>query len=120
MTTWLPKSKRPRAAKYRNRKTERDGIVFDSKREADRYTQLRLLERAGKIHGLALQPSFTLVDSRRNALGKVERAVVYVADFLYFEGDSRVVEDAKGVRTPDYVIKRKLMLDRHGITVKEV
>lgn len=120
MTAWLPKSKRPSAAKYRNRKTERDGIEFDSKREAERYTQLRLLERAGKIHSLALQPSFTLVDSRRNAFGKVERAVVYIADFMYFEGESRVVEDAKGVRTPDYVIKRKLMLDRHGITVKEV
>lgn len=103
MTTWLPKSKRPRTAKYRNKKTERDGIVFDSKREAERYAELKLLERSGQIHDLALQPSFTLVDSRRNALGKIERAVVYIADFMYFEGDSRVVEDAKGVRTPDYV-----------------
>ncbi|WP_336235730.1 DUF1064 domain-containing protein [Achromobacter dolens] len=120
MSAWMPKSKRPGVAKYRNKKTAQDGIIFDSKREAARYAHLKLLERAGKIHGLTLQPSFTLVDSRRNAFGKVERAVVYIADFSYFEGDSRVIEDAKGVRTPDYVIKRKLMLDRHGITVKEV
>lgn len=120
MNRWLPKSKRPASSKYRNKRTERDGILFDSEREADRYSKLKLLERSGKIRDLTLQPRFTLVDSHRNADGKVERAVVYVADFRYFEGDCCVVEDAKGVRTPDYIIKRKLMLDRHGITVKEV
>lgn len=107
-------------AKYRNKKTELDGIKFDSKREAARYSQLRLLERAGQIRDLALQPKFTLIDSQRRADGKAERPVVYIADFLYFEGDACIVEDAKGVRTPDYVIKRKLMLERHGITIREV
>ncbi|MFY2995884.1 DUF1064 domain-containing protein [Achromobacter xylosoxidans] len=106
--------------KYRNQKTTLDGIAFDSKREATRYSQLRLLERAGQIRDLSLQPKFTLVDSQRRADGKAERPVVYIADFMYFEGDTCVVEDAKGMKTPEYIIKRKLMLSRHGITVKEV
>lgn len=108
------------AAKYRNKKTALDGITFDSKREAARYSELRLLERAGQIQSLSLQPKFTLVDSQRRADGKAERPVVYIADFMYFQGENCIVEDAKGVKTPDYVIKRKLMLSRHGITVKEV
>jgi hypothetical protein len=108
------------AAKYRNKKTALDGITFDSKREAARYSELRLMERAGHIQSLSLQPKFTLVDSQRRADGKAERPVVYIADFMYFQGENCIVEDAKGVKTPDYVIKRKLMLDRHGITVKEV
>ncbi len=107
-------------SKYGNRKTEVDGITFDSKREAKRYGELRLLEQAGLIRGLSLQPKFTLVPPQRNADGKAERAVQYVGDFLYFEGERAIVEDAKGVRTPDYIIKRKLMLERHGITVREV
>jgi Protein of unknown function (DUF1064) len=108
------------ATKYRNKKTALDGITFDSKREAARYSELRLLERAGHIRSLSLQPKFTLVDSQRRADGKAERPVVYIADFMYFQGENCIVEDAKGVKTPDYVIKRKLMLSRHGITVKEV
>ncbi|OAE52862.1 hypothetical protein A7J71_18000 [Achromobacter insolitus] len=108
------------ATKYRNKKTVLDGIKFDSKREADRYAMLRLLERSGQIRDLSLQPKFTLIDSQRRADGKAERPVIYIADFMYFEGDACVVEDAKGMKTPDYVIKRKLMLSRHGITVKEV
>jgi len=109
-----------RATKYRSKKTELDGITFDSKREAARYAELRLLEKAGRISDLRLQPKFTLIEGQRNADGKAERPVVYVADFMYFEGERCVVEDAKGVRTRDYVIKRKLMLERHGITVREV
>ncbi|AKQ59719.1 PF06356 domain protein [Bordetella hinzii 5132] len=108
------------ATKYRNKKTTLDGVEFDSKREAARYSQLRMLERAGQIRDLSLQPKFTLIDSQRRADGKAERPVIYIADFMYFEGDACVVEDAKGMKTPDYVIKRKLMLSRHGITVKEV
>lgn len=107
-------------SKYRNKKTELDGIKFDSKREATRYSQLRLLEKAGHIRDLSLQPKFTLLDTQRRADGKAERAVIYIADFMYFEGEQCVVEDSKGVKTPDYVIKRKLMLAKHGITVKEV
>ena len=109
-----------KSSKYRNKRTTVDGITFDSKREAKRYGELKLLERADQIRALSLQPKFTLVPSQRNADGKAERPVVYVADFMYFEGEKCVVEDAKGMRTPDYVIKRKLMLERHGITVREV
>lgn len=107
-------------SKYGNRKTKVDGITFDSAREAQRYRQLRLLERSGQIDTLTLQPKFTLIPSQRRADGKAERPVVYVGDFMYREAGQFVVEDAKGFRTPDYVIKRKLMLKEHGITVREV
>lgn len=106
--------------KYGNKKTMVDGITFDSKREAVRYGQLRMLEKAGQIDTLSLQPKFTLIPGQRNADGKAERPVVYIADFMYRENGKLIVEDAKGVRTPDYVIKRKLMLKEHGITVREI
>lgn len=106
--------------KYGNKKTVVDGITFDSKREAVRYGQLRMLEKAGQIDTLSLQPKFTLIPGQRNADGKAERPVVYIADFMYRENGKFIVEDAKGVRTPDYVIKRKLMLKEHGITVREI
>lgn len=107
-------------AKYRNKKTVQDGITFDSKKEARRYAELKMLERAGEIDTLTLQPKFTLIPSQRRADGKAERPVVYVADFMYREGGQFVVEDTKGYRTPDYIIKRKLMLKEHGITVREI
>lgn len=106
--------------KYLNKKTEVDGIVFDSKKEAKRYCELRLLERAGHIDTLTLQPRFTLIPGQRRADGKAERAVVYIADFMYRENGQFVVEDTKGFRTADYIIKRKLMLKEHGITVREI
>lgn len=107
-------------SKYRNKKTIIDGITFDSKKEARRYSELKLLERAGQIDTLTLQPRFTLIPTQRRADGKAERSVVYIADFMYRENGAFVVEDTKGVRTPDYVIKRKLMLKEHGITVREI
>jgi len=106
--------------KYGNKKTTVDGITFDSKREAARYGQLILLEKAGQIEGLVLQPKFTLIESQRNADGKAERPVVYVGDFLYCENGNWIVEDVKGFKTPEYVIKRKLMLKERGITIREV
>lgn len=108
--------------KYGNRKTTIDGHTFDSKREAARYTDLRLLLLAGKITDLMLQPSFELIPKQRRADGKAERNCTYVADFSYVDMGTgeRIIEDAKGVLTRDYVIKRKLMLQVHGITVKEV
>lgn len=109
-----------RRSKYGNKKTVRAGIKFDSKREADRYTQLQMLEKSGAIDSLTLQPKFTLIESQRNEDGKAERPVVYIGDFMYRQGGKWIVEDAKGMKTPDYVIKRKLMLERHGITIREV
>lgn len=108
------------ASKYMNKKTEVDGISFDSKKEARRYAQLKQLEQVGQIQCLTLQPKFTLIPSQRNAEGKAERPVVYVADFMYQENGSCVVEDTKGFKTADYIIKRKLLLQVHGITVKEL
>ena len=88
---------RPRN-KYGNRKTEVDGIVFHSKKEARRYGQLRFLEKGKKITGLACQPSFDLI------VGGVKIAK-YVGDFIYFEDDQCVVEDVKGFETPVFKIK---------------
>lgn len=106
--------------KYSNKKTVVDGITFDSKREAKRYGELKLLERGHIISDLRLQPKFMLIASQRRDDGKAERACIYIADFAYKENGKEVVEDAKGMKTRDYVIKRKLMLALHSITVREI
>lgn len=112
-------------SKYGNRKTEVDGIIFDSKHEAERYAELKLLEKAGEIRDLKLQEKFCLVPTIEGNGGKIaQRAVYYLADFTYWERDGkcwkRVVEDAKGVRTDVYKLKKKLMRWRHGIEIREV
>ena len=121
--------------KYGNKKISYNGIVFDSKREAKRYSELLLLERAGAITNLELQKSFELIPAQyedvsreeyikskgRKTKGKcLERAVTYKADFYYIENGKPIVEDTKGFKTKDYIIKRKLMLYVHGIRIKEV
>lgn len=106
--------------KYRNKKTVVDGITFDSKKEADRYSFLKMWERAGQIKNLSRQAKFVLIPANRREDGKLERACHYVADFQYMVGDKVVVEDVKGMRTKDYILKRKLMLDKHGITIREI
>lgn len=106
--------------KYHNKKTEVDGIVFDSKREAERYKDLKLMEQVGVISGLTRQQAFTLIPAQRIGGKVVERAVVYKADFSYYRDGEYVVEDVKGVRTPAYTIKRKLMLYTQGIRIMEV
>lgn len=125
-----------RRSKYGNRKTVVDGIVFDSQKEAQRYRELLLLEKAGKISYLDRQTKFTLIPAQREPStemykrgrnkgkpkpGKLlEKECSYIADFAYFQGDKYVVEDTKGVRTEAYKIKRKLMLERYGFQIKEV
>ena len=105
-------------SKYGNHRTVIDGIRFDSKREAERWCELRLLERAGEIKELQRQVSFELIPAQKN--GKV-KSVKYVADFTYETRYGKyVVEDAKGVKTEVYKIKKKLMLERYGIEVVEV
>lgn len=106
--------------KYRSKKTSVDGLVFDSRREAARWQELRLLERAGSITELERQVSYTLIPPQRIGKRVAERAVTYIADFRYRENGETVVEDAKGMRTRDYIIKRKLMLYVHGIRIREV
>lgn len=94
---------------------------FDSKREAKRYADLLLLQKAGQISGLERQVRYQLIPAQRDAAGKLlEREVAYILDFRYRNKDGTVThEDSKGFRTPDYIIKRKLMLHVHGIIIKE-
>lgn len=116
--------------KYRNKKVTRNGITYDSKKEADRHAVLRLLERAGKISDLQRQVKFVLIPAQYepDTVGKrgggkkgklIERECSYIADFVYEENGKKVVEDTKGFRTADYKIKRKLMLFMHDIRIKE-
>lgn len=111
-------------SKYKSRKVIYNGEKFDSKREANRYAELLLLEKAGVISDLQRQVSIRLIPGQYETInGKrrcVERECRYVADFVYVENGKKVVEDTKGFKTKDYIIKRKLMLWVHGIKIKEV
>ena len=106
--------------KYHNRVVVVDGIKFDSKAEHKRYCYLKLLERHGDISDLRLQVPFLLIPRQVAPSGAKERACIYVADFVYSVGGKTVVEDVKGVVTAEYRIKRKLLLQVHGIEVKEI
>lgn len=113
--------------KYGNKKVTVDGIKFDSKKEAKRYSELKLMEQCGTIENLELQKSFVLIPAQymivdANKRKCVERAVTYKADFYYFDKiqNCYVCEDTKGFKTKDYIIKRKLMLWVHGIKIVEV
>lgn len=110
-------------SKYGNEKVELSGQTFDSKREGRRYLELQMMLKGGLISDLRLQVPFELIPAQRDPqTGKtIERAVNYVADFVYKTPDGKtVVEDSKGYRTEVFRIKKKLMLWRHGIEVKEV
>jgi len=103
-------------SKFRNRKTK----GFDSKKEFRRAQELQLLEKIGEISDLDYQVPFELIPKQLDEHGKtIERPVIYKADFRYEQAGKIVVEDTKGMRTRDYVIKRKLMLFRHGIRILE-
>lgn len=93
--------------KYRNKKIQIDRYVFDSIAEGQRYRELALLERAGKISDLKLQPRFLLQESFKKN-GKTYRKIEYVADFQYKENGRIIVEDVKGMETKEFKIKRKL------------
>lgn len=117
------KQNRKKLPKYRNTRTEVDGITLDSKHEAARYRELRLLERAGLIAGLRVQVPYELAPSVRfSDEARAKPALRYVADFVYLDKKTgkTVVEDAKGVVTPEYRAKRHLMLHLFGIEVQEV
>ena len=119
------------STKYHSKKVELDGVKFDSKKEAKRYRELLLLERAGGIKDLQTQVKYELVPSQKDMSGRViERAVNYIADFVYTDISGPVqkliVEDVKGYRNTKggayalYSIKRKLMLYKFGIRITEV
>lgn len=122
-----------RPSKYRNVPTTVStgtGVThtFDSKKEADHFQQLRLLERTGTIRNLKLQPQFTLQESYVAPDGTRVRAIRYVADFSYEQQDHGlgqwvlVVEDVKSrpTKTPQYNLKKKLMAEKFGIIVSEI
>lgn len=100
-------------SKYYNRKTEVDGYLFDSKKESERYTELKLLERAGEISELELQPKFVLLEGFRDRGGKWRRPITYTADFRYIENSDVVVEDTKGMKTDIFRLKEKLFRHRY-------
>ena len=119
--------------KYHNRKARSfDGIIHDSRKEARRWNELLLLQRAGQITDLKRQVKFVLVPAQRedDIIGKrggikqgklIEKECSYIADFTYTDKNGNfVVEDTKGIKTKDYIIKRKLMLYVHEIRIKEV
>lgn len=99
--------------KYKNRKTELDGHLFDSKKEAERYAELKLLARAGVIQGLQLQPVFTLQNGFTDNKGHRHRPITYRADFCYQEDGALVVEDVKGFETDVFKIKKKLFMYKY-------
>ena len=105
--------------KYRALKTTVGGITFDSGLEAKRYKQLKLLEDAGAIKNLILQPKFRLMDSFKYN-GKTIRAIDYIADFMYEEDGKIIVEDVKGMRTKDYIIKSKLFIKKQILELEYV
>ena len=106
--------------KYGNKKVIVDGIAFDSKKEANRWCELKLMEKAGIISDLERQVEYELIPSQRINGKVVERACAYIADFRYKQNGEVIVEDTKGFRTADYIVKRKLLLWRYGIRIKEV
>ena len=121
--------------KYHSKKTTICGMNFDSKKESRRWQELCLLERAGQITDLQRQVKFVLIPTQyekfprystktgkrlKDGIRTLEQECSYVADFVYMKDGKQVVEDTKGFKTKDYIIKRKLMLERHGIRIKEV
>lgn len=107
-------------SKYRAKKTEVDGIKFDSKKEAKRYIALRELEKKGNIEKLMLQPRFLLQEGFRKN-GKAYRKIEYVADFMYEQDGKLIIEDVKGIKTDVYKLKQKLFEKKYqDLTIKEI
>lgn len=111
-----------RRSKYGAVKTSVDGIVFASKAEARRWSVLQLRVKAGEICGLLRQPVYRLFVrpfGGRDA-GELVEVGKYIGDFQYWEGDARVVEDVKGVKTPVYQLKKRIVEALYGIRIKEI
>lgn len=122
-------------SKYGSRKVTVDGVTYDSVKEYRRFKELSLLERAGTIQNLQRQVKYVLIPAQREFCNEIytkgrkkgcfkpgkllEKECSYIADFAYIQNGEIVVEDTKGFRTNDYIVKRKLMLWIHGIRIKE-
>ena len=133
ITSGYDYTRRFKKNKYSNKKIKFEDKEFDSQKEARRYRELQLLEQQGIIKDLQRQVKYTLIPTQREPdvigvkggvkKGKViEKECSYYADFVYFDNElqQQIVEDTKGFRTTDYIIKRKLMLAVHGIRIKEI
>ena len=108
------KHRTPKKHKYGAKRTEVNGIVFDSAKEAKRYKELLILLKAGEIGLLELQVPYELNEGGTHSLK-------YIADFVYMTKEGvKIVEDAKGYRTKEYLKKKRLMKKIHNITIKEV
>ena len=105
--------------KYHNKKTTIDGILFDSKREGNYYTKLKLMQKAGLIWNLELQKKYILQASF-TFNGKKIREISYYADFVYEDKDGLHVVDTKGYRTDTYKLKKKLFIKKYGIDIEEI
>ena len=108
--------------KYHAEKVDRGKLKFDSRKEARRYDALVVLQSSGEITDLRVQPEFTLIEAYTTPDGDRVRAMRYRADFSYRRGGELIVEDVKSpaTRTRVYLNKRKMLLDKYGITVTEV
>ncbi|MCL1944877.1 MAG: DUF1064 domain-containing protein [Firmicutes bacterium] len=110
--------------KYGNQRTTIDNIIFDSKKEAERYLQLKLMQKGGVIRNLELQKRIEILPKLEAIKQgeKAKRAVCYVADFVYevVATGQVVIEDAKGVRTDVYKLKKRLLRQLHGKIIVEV
>ncbi len=107
----------PTSNKYGARKTVIDGMVFDSKAEANRWCELKIMERCGAISNLERQRKYPLINKSRYG-----GEICYIADFVYRENGATVVEDvkSKATATPLYKLKKRLMAEIHGIEIREV
>lgn len=106
-------------SKYRANKCVVDDIEFDSEKEASRYTELKLLEKAGVITELRLQVPFVLQDAFEINGEKIQ-AIKYIADFTYYENGKLVIEDVKGIKTPVYNMKKKMFMYKYKQYIREV
>jgi hypothetical protein len=117
VTTHLIQDERKRSKYNNHRFTDSEG-VWDSKKERERWGQLRILESAGKIQELDKKIPYELIPVSMKH-GKRLRAVVYIADFVYIEDGNKIVEDVKGYRNKVYLLKKRLMWEKFGIDILE-
>lgn len=106
--------------KYHSKRITIDGEQFDSMKEYRRWCELKFLQKAKHIKDLKRQVKFVLIPAQYENGKCLERECAYFADFTYIQDGKLVVEDTKGYKTKDYIIKRKMMLHVHGIRIQEV
>lgn len=109
-------------SKYNAKKVIVDGITFDSKKESKRYLELKQMQENGEIHDLQLQVPFELIPSFEIVIDgkkRKRRKMQYIADFVYYIGNVRIVEDVKGRKTEVYKIKKKIFEYKFKTTIKE-